>query len=72
MYKIILSYYFRRQGDYKLIKGFPGLYSGWYPPDKEYQLEEDLKFEKEHKKLGKLGLITSRLYNIKGKTLLIE
>ncbi|KAL8587304.1 hypothetical protein ACOMHN_045551 [Nucella lapillus] len=29
-----------RQGDYKLLLGFPGLYSGWYKPDKTTWSEE--------------------------------
>ena len=28
-------------GDYKLISGYPGHDSGWYPPDKEYQTQYD-------------------------------
>lgn len=52
-----------REGDYKLIKGFPGLYSGWYPPDQEYNADEDqLAMARE---LEAPNLITTRLYNIK-------
>lgn len=48
-----------RQGDYKLIQGFPGVYSGWYLPDQAYEPTADVQ-EK-----TKYGRITSRLYNIK-------
>ncbi|XP_076472377.1 arylsulfatase J-like [Babylonia areolata] len=51
-----------RQGDYKLIKGWPGVYSGWYPPDQEYHPDKDNEEYKAHKAKG---LITKRLYNIK-------
>ena len=30
-----------RVGDYKLISGYPGHDSGWYPPDKEHQTYTD-------------------------------
>ncbi|KAL8597071.1 hypothetical protein ACOMHN_057560 [Nucella lapillus] len=51
-----------RSGDYKLIKGWPGVYSGWYPPDEEYTPDKDMQ---EFKAYKKAGLITKRLYNIK-------
>ena len=53
-----------RQGDYKLIKGWPGVYSGWYPPDKDYDPEVD---QKEQDRYRREGLVTSRLYNLKGE-----
>ncbi|KAK7481420.1 hypothetical protein BaRGS_00027376 [Batillaria attramentaria] len=52
-----------REGDYKLIKGWPGMYSDWYPPDKEYDGQDgELSLAKE---LEAPDLITTRLYNIK-------
>ncbi|KAL8587307.1 hypothetical protein ACOMHN_045554 [Nucella lapillus] len=71
-----------RQGDYKLLLGFPGLYSGWYKPDKTTWSEEAVQEVQEAlQKLSSpavtgLGPATpensqgwddkSRLYNVKG------
>nr|KAG5694741.1 hypothetical protein BaRGS_031557 [Batillaria attramentaria] len=52
-----------REGDYKLIKGWPGRYSDWYPPDQEYdEQDSDLSLAQE---LEAPDLNTTRLYNIK-------
>ena len=41
------------------------MYSGWYPPDTVYDDKED---EETRKAYLDTGLITSRLFNIKGET----
>ncbi|KAK7094207.1 arylsulfatase B-like [Littorina saxatilis] len=51
-----------RQGDYKLVKGFPGVFSGWYLPDQEYDGHADQR-ERDRHLSGELG--PSRLYNLK-------
>ncbi|XP_025083095.1 LOW QUALITY PROTEIN: arylsulfatase B-like [Pomacea canaliculata] len=53
-----------RQGDFKLIKGFPGLYSGWYPPDQEYDPQSDLEAYSNMLKYQDIRGI-ARLYNVK-------
>lgn len=71
MLSICFSYFFPcldlRMGDYKLLVGDPGMYSGWYPPDKvytedmfvpEYSFEERLKAGNES---------YYKLFNLKGR-----
>jgi hypothetical protein len=34
-----LHFFLHRQGDYKLLIGLPGIYSGWYLPNRTYEEE---------------------------------
>lgn len=57
-------------GDYKLLVGNPGEYSGWYPPDKVYTEDmfvPEFSFE-ERMKAGNESYY--KLFNLKGDYIL--
>ena len=68
-----------RSGDFKLIRGFPGMFWGWYKPDQyanvppirvnedENEMFKEAALKEMYDNNGQLKFWGHELYNLKGK-----